>query len=64
MQSTNSIAGSGIEYKIAKPSTQLFGFVESFWMLENTSDTAHESVGLPDGRFDLNGFVRIFSFTI
>jgi hypothetical protein len=44
MQSTNSIADSGIEYKITKPSTQLSYFVESFWMLENTSDTAHETV--------------------
>jgi AraC-like DNA-binding protein len=58
MQSTNSIADSGIKYKITKPSTQLSDFVESFWMLENTSDTAHETVGLPDGRFDI-----IFSYS-
>ena len=58
MQSTNNITGSGIEYKIAKPSTQLSDFVESFWMLENPSGTAHEAVGLPDGRVDI-----IFSFS-
>ncbi|MFM2327655.1 MAG: hypothetical protein RIR31_1857 [Bacteroidota bacterium] len=44
MQSTNSINDNGSEYKITKPSTQLSYFVESFWMLKNTSDTAHETV--------------------
>ncbi|OKS89643.1 helix-turn-helix domain-containing protein [Mucilaginibacter polytrichastri] len=58
MQSTNSIADSGIEYKIAKPSTELSDFVESFWMIENTSAIPHEAVGLPDGRFDI-----IFSYS-
>ncbi len=48
----------GIEFKIAAPSPQLSDFVESFWMLENTSDTAHDTVGLPDGRFDI-----IFSYS-
>src|SRR3954463_13001343 len=43
---------------MAAPSPNLSGFVESFWMLENPSDTAHETVGLPDGRFDI-----IFSFS-
>jgi len=45
MQSNNNITDSGIEYKITRPSQQLFHFVESFWMLENTSDKAHETVG-------------------
>jgi AraC-like DNA-binding protein len=58
MQSTNRIANSGIEYNIAKPSAELAPFVESFWMLENTSDTVHAMVGLPDGRFDI-----IFSYS-
>ena len=53
MQSTNNITNSGIEYKIANPTPQLYNFVESFWMLENTSDEVHETVGLPDGRFDI-----------
>ena len=57
MQSSNNII-SGIEYKIVKPDPQLFDFVESFWMLENTSDKVHEIVGLPDGRFDI-----IFSYS-
>ena len=58
MQSTNNITESGIEFKIARPSPQLADFVESFWMLKNTSGTAHETVGLPDGRFDI-----IFSYS-
>ena len=58
MQSTNNITESGIEFKIARPSPTLADFVESFWMLENTSGTAHETVGLPDGRFDI-----IFSYS-
>jgi len=58
MQSTSNITDSGIEYKIAKSSTQLSDFVESLWMLENTSGTAHETVGLPDGKFDI-----IFSYS-
>src|SRR4029078_7422409 len=44
--------------KIAKPTPQLSDFVESFWMLENTADSAHETVGLPDGRFYI-----IFSYS-
>ena len=47
-----------IEWKTAKSSPQLSDFVESFWMLKNTSDIAHETVGLPDGRFDI-----IFSYS-
>jgi hypothetical protein len=52
------MANSGIEFKIAKPSPQLSRFVESFWMVKNTLDTAHETIGLPDGRFDI-----IFSYS-
>jgi AraC-like DNA-binding protein len=52
------MANSGIEFKIAKPSLQLSDFVESFWMVKNTLDTAHETIGLPDGRFDI-----IFSYS-
>jgi len=53
MQSTNSIADSGIEYKITQPSPRLSDYGESFWILKNTSDTAHAMVGLPDGRFNI-----------
>jgi AraC-like DNA-binding protein len=58
MQSANSTTSSGLEFKIMKPSPQLSDFVESFWMLENKSNAAHETVGLPDGRFDI-----IFSYS-
>lgn len=58
MQSSNNITTHGIEYKIAEPAPALFEFVESFWMLKNTSTEAHETVGLPDGRFDI-----IFSYS-
>ncbi|MFA6277616.1 MAG: AraC family transcriptional regulator [Pedobacter sp.] len=58
MQSTKNITPNGIEFKILKPSPPLSDFVESFWMLENPSDEAHETVGLPDGRFDI-----IFSYS-
>jgi AraC-like DNA-binding protein len=47
-----------IEWKIKNPPNELSGFVESFWMLKNTSNTAHNIVGLPDGRFDI-----IFSYS-
>lgn len=57
MQSTNTITNSGIEYQVLMPSSQLSDFVESFWMIKNTSDKDHETVGLPDGRLDI-----IFSY--
>jgi hypothetical protein len=59
MQSTDDITDSGIKFSIAKPTPLLSDFVESLWMLENTSDKAHETIGLPDGRFDI-----IFSYSI
>lgn len=58
MQSNYDLTPAGIKFKIINPSLQLYDFVESFWMLENTSDAAHETVGLPDGRFDI-----IFSYS-
>ncbi len=58
MHSANHITNSGIEFKTAGPAPELSDFVESFWMLENPSDTAHETIGLPDGRFDI-----IFSYS-
>ncbi|KAA5534457.1 helix-turn-helix transcriptional regulator [Taibaiella lutea] len=47
-----------IQYKIIRPDSELSAFVESFWMLKNVSDKAHEIVVLPDGRFDI-----IFSYS-
>ena len=58
MQKNNNITGTGIEFKIGPPPPQLSDFVDSFWMVRNTSATAHETVGLPDGRFDI-----IFSYS-
>lgn len=53
-----SITDSGIEFKTAQAVPELSDFVESFWMVKNTADSAHEVVGLPDGRFDI-----IFSYS-
>jgi AraC-like DNA-binding protein len=58
MQSGSSITDSGIEYQVVSPSPQLTDYVESIWMIENTVNSAHETVGLPDGRFDI-----IFSYS-
>ncbi len=41
------------EYKFIKPDKSLAGFVESFWLLQNHSDSDKEIVVLPDGRIDL-----------
>lgn len=42
-----------IRFELIKPGPILTDFVESVWMLENTADTAHEIVVLPNGRFDI-----------
>ncbi|MDR0801751.1 AraC family transcriptional regulator [Fluviicola sp.] len=42
-----------LNFKIIKPDTLLTDFVESFWMLQNHSDSGKEIVVLPDGRIDL-----------
>jgi AraC-like DNA-binding protein len=47
-----------IKYKIIKPEPSLSDFVESFWMLENNSETEKEIVVVPDGRIDI-----FFSFS-
>lgn len=46
-------ANNDIRRKIIKPEPGLSDFVENFWMLENTLDSAHEIVVLPNGRFDI-----------
>jgi AraC-like DNA-binding protein len=52
------MSAANIEFKQNLPTSQLSDFVESFWMIENTSNKAHEIVILPDGRFDI-----IFSYS-
>ncbi|ANI90527.1 transcriptional regulator [Arachidicoccus ginsenosidimutans] len=42
-----------LQYKIVKPDKSLADFVDSFWMLHNTSDNDRNIIGLPDGRIDL-----------
>jgi AraC-like DNA-binding protein len=42
-----------ITFKTLKPIPELSDFVESFWMVRNESEAAHEVVVLPDGRFDI-----------
>ena len=41
------------EYKIIKPDKSIADFVESFWLLQNHSDSNKDIVILPDGRIDL-----------
>jgi len=45
---------TGIEYKELKPSPELSDFVESFWMLTNTTNEEKPVVLVPDGRIDLS----------
>ncbi|TZF83266.1 helix-turn-helix transcriptional regulator [Pedobacter sp. BS3] len=42
-----------LQYKIVKPDRPLSDFVDSFWFLRNQSDTAKETIGLPDGLIDI-----------
>lgn len=44
---------SPIQYRLIKPDPSLAAFVESFWLLRNTSNIEKEVVVLPDGRVDL-----------
>lgn len=44
---------NGLKYKRIKPDRSLADFVESFWLLQNQSDSDIEVVVLPDGRIDL-----------
>lgn len=48
-----------IEWEKIQPPDELKDFVESFWSLANHSDTEHQIIILPDGRFDI-----IFSMTV
>ncbi|GGD60199.1 AraC family transcriptional regulator [Emticicia aquatilis] len=40
-------------FRLIKPDKSLVDFVESFWVLENTSDSDKEVIILPDGKLDL-----------
>jgi len=42
-----------LKYKFIKPEKSLDDFVESFWCLQNLSDTDKDIIVLPDGRIDL-----------
>lgn len=42
-----------LQYRFQKPNLQLSDYVDSFWMLSNTSKQAQEIVILPDGRIDI-----------
>ena len=42
-----------LKYDFVNPEQNLVDFVDSFWMIENTSDSAKPTIGLPDGRVDL-----------
>lgn len=42
-----------LQYKLVKPGKALAAFVESFWLLQNSSGEARPVVVLPDGRIDL-----------
>jgi AraC-like DNA-binding protein len=50
---------SNIIYKAIKPETKLQNLVESFWMLENSSNDFIDIVVLPDGRFDIFFFYSL-----
>ncbi len=40
-------------YQMIQPSPELAFLIESFWMLDNSSDSQEEVIILPDGRIDL-----------
>lgn len=42
-----------LKYKHIKPDKSLADFVESFWLLQNLSDSGKQIIVLPDGRIDL-----------
>ena len=42
-----------LKYKVIKPEDSLADFVESFWFLQNQTDSNKEIILLPDGRVDL-----------
>lgn len=44
---------NNLTYKFIKPGKSLSDFVESFWLLQNDSDSDKEVIVLPDGRIDL-----------
>jgi AraC-like DNA-binding protein len=56
---------TSIDYKELKPNLLLSDFVESFWMLSNTSDEEKQIVLVPDGRIDLSfSFQKPYGLTL
>ncbi|HSZ25256.1 MAG TPA: DUF6597 domain-containing transcriptional factor, partial [Cytophagaceae bacterium] len=56
-----------LAFKVIKPDKSLADFVESFWTLQNHSDTGKEIVVLPDGRIDLffsQSTIKPFNITL
>lgn len=47
------MATDSIELETIRPVAELADFVESFWMIRNSSAAEKEIVVLPDGRFDI-----------
>lgn len=43
----------GVQSQTVKPVAELSDFVESFWMISNSSTYSREIIILPDGRFDI-----------
>ena len=43
-----------IIYKVSLPNKSISAFVESFWMVANTSNNEKEIIVLPDGRIDIS----------
>lgn len=52
------LADSSIEINYINPVPKLTEYIENIWMLRNASDTEHNIIVLPDGRFDI-----IFSYS-
>ena len=42
-----------IFYTLRQPDLEIADFVESFWVVENRSETAKDVIVLPDGRIDV-----------
>lgn len=49
----NNNMDNDLIYKLVKPDKSLDDFVESFWLLQNLSDSDKQVIVLPDGRIDL-----------
>lgn len=43
-----------VQYQQVHPTIQLLDFVESFWMLNNSTDEDIDVIVIPDGRIDVS----------